>query len=230
MIISVDGYSSTGKSTLAKDIARHYKIKYIDSGAMYRAVTYIALNNKWFNPETKKLNVPELLDLLDNTSVDFKVTEEGQYLTLNGNIIEEEIRTMKVSESVSYISKYASIRSKLVEKQRKFAESSSLVMDGRDIGTIVFPNADVKFFVDAKPEVRAKRRYDELINKGYPITFEEVKKNLLDRDHLDENRKVSPLKKAPDAILIDNTDLSRDEQLVKAIEIINKKAGKNFKK
>jgi cytidylate kinase len=230
MIISVDGYSSTGKSTLAKDIARHYKIKYIDSGAMYRAVTYIALNNKWFNPETKKLNVPELLNLLDNTSVDFKVTEEGQYLTLNGNIIEEEIRTMKVSESVSYISKYASIRSKLVEKQRKFAESSSLVMDGRDIGTIVFPNADVKFFVDANPEVRAKRRYDELINKGYPITFEEVKKNLLDRDHLDENRKVSPLKKAPDAILIDNTDLSRDEQLVKAIEIINKKAGKNFKK
>lgn len=230
MIISVDGYSSTGKSTLARDIARHYQLKYIDSGAMYRAVTFMAIKNNWFDPEQKKIDEEELLPALDHCNIDFEVTDKGQYLTLDGENIENEIRSMQISESVSYISKFPSVRSKLVQKQRKFAESSGLVMDGRDIGTVVFPDADVKFFIDADPEVRAARRYDELIKKGYKTTLQEVKQNLIKRDHIDENREQSPLKKASDAILIDNTHLTRQEQLRKAIEIINKKRGKNFKK
>lgn len=228
MIVAVDGYSSTGKSTLARDIARHYGIKYIDSGAMYRAVTLYALRHGLYDPETERLDETGLKEALEKMDIDFYVDgrSKEQALLLNGENVENEIRQMEVSRSVSMISRYAFVRRKLVEKQRAFALSSSLVMDGRDIGTVVFPEADVKIFMTASVEVRARRRYDELLEKGYAISFEEVKSNVEERDHIDETREESPLRKADDALVMDNSYLSREEQLERTLAIIGDKWGR----
>ena len=227
MIVAVDGYSSTGKSTLAKDIARHYSIKYIDSGAMYRAVTLLALRQGYYEPATRQLDELGLRKALDSIHIDFLVDAAGgtQFLMMNGENVEDEIRRMEVSQSVSIISRYRFVREKLVEKQRAFAKTGSLVMDGRDIGTVVFPGADVKIFMTASPEVRARRRYDELSAKGVAVQFEEVKANVQERDYIDENRQESPLRQAGDAVVIDNSCLTREEQLQQALEIIRQQAG-----
>ena len=225
IIIAVDGYSSTGKSTLAKDIARHLRIKYIDSGAMYRAVTLFALRKGLFNPENHVLNEQALRKAMESLNLDFRIDRDTaeQYLVMNGENVEEEIRRMEVSQSVSFISKYGFVREKLVEKQRAFADNNSLVMDGRDIGTVVFPQADVKIFMTASTEMRARRRYDELLSKAVEVDFDAVRKNVEERDHIDENRKESPLRKAPDAFVIDNSHMSREEQFIKAMQIIQQK-------
>jgi len=228
VIVAVDGYSSTGKSTLAKDIARHYAIKYIDSGAMYRAVTLYALRQKLYDPAMGKLDEQGLKNALEHLRIDFMVDTQNhqQYLLLEGENVEHEIRQMEVSQSVSIISRYGFVRRKMVDKQRAFARHDSLVMDGRDIGTVVFPGADVKIFMTASPEVRARRRYDELTEKGYQVSLQEVQKNVEERDHIDETREESPLRKADDAIVIDNSHLTRQEQLQKAVQIIGEKTGK----
>jgi cytidylate kinase len=223
-VIAVDGFSSTGKSTLAKDIARHYKIRYIDSGAMYRAVTYYAMKNDIIDTITDHINEDRLKEALKNIELDFVRDKDTQiqFITLNGKNVEEQIRQMDVSNYVSYISKYPFVREKMVERQREFEKRGSLVMDGRDIGTVVFPNADVKFFVVADAGIRAQRRYKELKEKGFENTLEEVRKNIEERDEMDQNRKISPLRKAEDAIEFDNSHLTREEQLREAIKIIEK--------
>lgn len=221
-IIAIDGFSSTGKSTLAKDIAKHYKIRYIDSGAMYRAVTLYALRNNIIDTQRNSLNEEKLKRSLEHIHVDFvRDHKTGQQeICLNNENVEDQIRKMDVSSYVSHISSLGFVREKMVEKQREFKHYGSLVMDGRDIGTVVFPDANIKLFVIADKKVRAQRRYEELKSKGYDITFEEVMKNIEERDRMDQNREVSPLRKAEDAIEFDNTNLSRSEQLSKAIRII----------
>ncbi|MFO8234247.1 MAG: (d)CMP kinase [Bacteroidales bacterium] len=220
--IAVDGFSSTGKSTIAKDIAKHYNIRYIDSGAMYRAVTLFALRNELIDTTIRHIDKKRLRESLENVDIDFlrDIKNNTQTITLNKENVEEQIRKMDVNNYVSHISSIGFVREKMVQKQREFQKQGSVVMDGRDIGTVVFPDADVKFFVVADKTVRARRRYEELKSKGQIISFAEVMKNIEERDRIDQNRDVSPLKKASDAIEFDNTNLSRDEQLTKAIEII----------
>ncbi len=227
LIITVDGYSSTGKSTLARDLARHFRIRYIDSGAMYRAVTLYTLRNGIYDPQSDNLNEEMLNREIPTLEIDFLVddTTGRQSTILNGENVEQAIRTMEVSGAVSQISKVKFVRERLVEKQRAFGKEGGVVMDGRDIGTVVFPNADLKIFLTASAEVRAKRRYDELMEKRYKVTWDEVLSNVRQRDYLDEHREVSPLRKAPDAELLDNSVLDREEQLEKAIKIVREKTG-----
>lgn len=220
--ISVDGFSSCGKSTLAKDIASTLGFVYIDSGAMYRAVTFYALQNNFFT--NNNLNINEFLKKLNDVSVDFLIDNSGKIFTLlNKKNVEEEIRSLEVSSKVSIISSIPEVRRKMVDLQRKFSKNKSVVMDGRDIGTVVFPDADLKFFITADIDTRTQRRYQELKAKGIDPDFEQVKQNLIERDFLDQTRQDSPLKKADDAIVIDNSNLTKDEQLMLALDYIKKK-------
>lgn len=221
LIIAVDGFSSTGKSTLAQDIAKHYGIRYIDSGAMYRAVTLYAINQRLIDPKTSIVDEKKLKKEIDKIKIDFRRTSDNQQCTyLNGRNVDKEIRQMAVNNQVSHISKIRFVREKMVEKQREFAREGGVVMDGRDIGTVVFPGADIKLFITASAEIRAERRFKELKEKGIEANFNDVLTNLKERDAIDQNRETSPLKKAPDAYEIDNSNLSRDEQLKEAINII----------
>ncbi len=222
LIIAVDGFSSTGKSTLAQDIAKHYGIRYIDSGAMYRAVTLYALQKGLIDQTTSAIQVEELKKELDKMKIDFKrTTNNQQSIYLNNHNVDKEIRQMAVNNQVSHISKIRFVREKMVEKQRKFSHEGGLVMDGRDIGTVVFPEADIKLFITASAEIRAERRFKELKEKGIKADYNEVLNNLKERDAIDQGRETSPLKKAPDAFEIDNSNLSREEQLKKAISLID---------
>ncbi len=219
--IAVDGFSSCGKSTLAKDLASELGFIYIDSGAMYRAVTLYAIRKGFFVDQN--LNSVELINSLNQVNIDFTTDENSNLITLlNEENVEAEIRSLSVSSKVSIISSVPEVRKKMVELQRQMSAKKSVVMDGRDIGTVVFPDADIKFFVTADIETRAKRRFLELLEKGQNPDFEEVKKNIFDRDFLDQNRSDSPLIKAPDAILIDNTNLNRTGQLELALSYIKK--------
>ena len=221
LIIAVDGYSSCGKSTFAKAIAKELDYLYIDSGAMYRAVTLFAVRNQYVNKE--KIQEGKLIDALDSITIDFKKNNDGQYETyLNGENIEDEIRGVKVSECVSNVSKIKEVRSKLVLLQRSFPGNKGVVMDGRDIGTTVFPNADLKIFMTAEPEIRAKRRYDELVAKGLHVEFYEIMKNIEERDIQDSTRKESPLRKANDAIVLDNSYMTPEEQMIWFRDLIRK--------
>ena len=204
--IAIDGHSSTGKSTLAKALAKHLDILYLDSGAMYRAVALHQIRHN--------LNDKELIDQLDDIEVSFNAQNE---ICLNGAVVENEIRKMEVSNKVSGVAQIPEVRKKLVELQQKVPQS--VVMDGRDIGTVVFPSARLKLFMTARPEIRAKRRYNELIAKGDKVSLEEVLENLKSRDFQDENRATDPLRAAADAIYFDNSDLSLDQQLEKAIQL-----------
>ena len=204
--IAVDGHSSTGKSTLAKALAKHLGILYLDSGAMYRAVALHQIRHN--------LNDKELIDQLDDIEVSFNSQNE---ICLNGAVVEDEIRKMEVSNKVSGVAQIPEVRKKLVELQQKVPQS--VVMDGRDIGTVVFPSAQLKLFMTARPEIRARRRYNELIAKGDKVSLEEVLENLKSRDFQDENRTTDPLRAAADAIYFDNSDLSLDQQLEKAIQL-----------
>lgn len=212
VIIAIDGFSSCGKSTLAKDLASSLNFTYLDSGAMYRAVTlYFIENNIPYDDKSVVINA------LDQINIEF---EKGSNRTiLNGIDVESEIRSPRVTEKVSPVSTVSEIRRKLVAKQRLLAEKGNMVMDGRDIGTVVFPNAELKIFLTASKDVRTQRRFEELKRKGFSISWEEVRKNLLSRDKIDSSREDSPLSQAPDAVLLDNSNLSRKEQNVMVVAL-----------
>lgn len=213
IIIAIDGHSSCGKSTMAKSLAKELGYVYIDSGAMYRVVTLVALRNGWI--ENKVPNKEKILSGLKDIHITFKWDEEkGMNTTfLNGENVEDEIRRLEVSENVSPISTIAEVREEMVRQQRENGKSKGIVMDGRDIGTVVFPDAELKIFMTASPEIRAQRRYLELTEKGQKVNFEEILANVEGRDKIDSSRAVSPLKKADDALVLDNSHLSREQQL-----------------
>lgn len=223
LIIAIDGFSSCGKSTLAKGIAGQLGYLYIDSGAMYRSVTLYCLKNGIISGD--KVNVDLLINHLDLLDIRFELnTLTQKYETwLNGENVEEEIRNPEVASNVSNVSKIPEVREKLVALQRRIGENKGIVMDGRDIGTVVFPLADMKFFMTADPMIRAQRRLNEMKAKGLLVNLEEVLHNIKDRDFIDQNRDVSPLRKADDAIEIDNSNLTQDEQLDVVMKIINQK-------
>lgn len=216
--IAIDGYSSTGKSTLAKQLAKHLNYIYVDTGAMYRAVTLFAIQNDFFTED--ELIVSKLLKALPTINLSFKSIAKDALPTihLNGVSVEKEIRNMKVSEKVSLVATIPEVRRKLVEQQHKMGEHKGVVMDGRDIGTVVFPNAELKLFMTATPEVRAQRRYNELIAQGEKVSFDEVLHNVQERDRIDTTREDSPLIKAEDAIEIDNSNMNLEEQFI----VVNK--------
>ncbi len=213
IIIAIDGHSSCGKSTMAKALAKELGYVYIDSGAMYRVVTLVALRNGWI--ENKVPNKEKILEGLKDIRITFKWDEEkGMNTTfLNGENVEDEIRQLEVSENVSPISTIAEVREEMVHQQRENGRNKGIVMDGRDIGTVVFPDAELKIFMTASSEIRAQRRYLELTEKGQEVNFEEILANVEGRDKIDSTRAVSPLKKADDAVVLDNSHLSRKEQL-----------------
>ena len=210
--IAVDGFSSSGKSTMAKKLAKTVGYAYIDSGAMYRAVTLYCLENNLFDGD--RLDTEALERQLDNIRVTFGVNAEGKTETyLNGRNVETEIRQMPVSSKVSIVAAVPSVRHALVRQQQELGKGKGIVMDGRDIGTTVFPDAEMKVYVDASPETRARRRYDELVGKGdTSVSYEEVYRNVCERDHIDMNRSESPLRKADDAVVLNNSDMTIEEQ------------------
>lgn len=217
--IAIDGYSSCGKSTLAKQLAAHLGYIYIDSGAMYRAITLFAIENQLFDSEG--LDLESLLHKLPEIDVRFDRSEKGRnQVLLNGVQVENKIREMRVSERVSEIAAIPEVRHKLVKLQQAMAADKGVVMDGRDIGTHVMPDAELKLFMTASPEIRAQRRYDELKAKGMDVSYEEVLKNLSERDETDSNRATNPLRQADDAIVFDNSHLTPEAQFNRAIELV----------
>lgn len=211
--IAIDGFSSCGKSTMAKDLARELGYVYVDTGAMYRCVTLYALRHGLFRADGT-INLPQLEAEIPNINISFKLNKEtGRPDTyLNNENVESEIRTMEVSSHVSPIAAVPFVRAALVAQQQKMGEDKGIVMDGRDVGTVVFPNAELKIFVTASAEVRAQRRYDELKAKGMEADFEEILENVKQRDYIDSHREVSPMRKADDAIELDNSHISIAEQ------------------
>ncbi len=227
--IAIDGYSSCGKSTIAKAVARALNYFYVDSGAMYRAITLFALQNNCFKKDNS-LDVENLTRVLDHVIVSFKYnTETGeQEIYLNGQNVQKEIRSIQVSNHVSAVSSVKEVRLKLVRLQKRLAESKGVVMDGRDIGTVVMPDAELKLFMIADHFIRAKRRYDELKSNGLDVQLEEIEKNIASRDAMDTSREIDPLKQADDAVVVDNSNLTLEEQFqfvvgqaMKRIESLN---------
>lgn len=213
IIIAIDGYSSCGKSTMAKDLAKEIGYIYVDTGAMYRAITLYALRNNLFE-ENGGIKTDELKAQMSQIHISFRLNKEtGRPETyLNGENVEKEIRSMEVSSHVSPIATVDFVRAALVEQQQRMGEEKGIVMDGRDIGTVVFPHAELKIFVTASAEVRAQRRYDELMAKGENVNFDEILRNVQERDYIDSHREVSPLRKADDALELDNSHMSIAEQ------------------
>jgi cytidylate kinase len=222
LIIAIDGYSSCGKSTFARLIAKELNYIFIDSGAMYRAVTLFCMRRKYISRAWE--NIPAIVSELADIHIDFVFNAViNEYETfLNSENVEREIRSMEVTSYVSRISQIPEVRARMVELQRHIGASKGIVMDGRDIGTVVFPNADLKIFMTASVEIRAKRRYSELKNNGLNIDFEEIKRTIIARDIADENRDISPLRRADDAIILDNSKMSVDEQMIWVKKIIEK--------
>ncbi len=211
--IAIDGYSSCGKSTMAKDLAKEIGYVYVDTGAMYRSVTLYALRNKLFDAEGN-VKVDELGKKMPEIHISFKFNEATGRpdCYLNGELVEKEIRSLEVSSHVSPIAAIPFVREALVAQQKKMGEDKGIVMDGRDIGTTVFPDAELKIFVTASSQVRAQRRYDELQEKGMPADFEDILKNVEERDYIDTHRETSPLRQAEDAIVLDNSQLTIPQQ------------------
>ena len=201
IIITIDGSSSTGKSSLAKAIAKHYGFKHIDSGAMYRALTFYAQDKKLLDDSF--FDVQTLISQLPTIDIDFSQKDD---ITLNGKIIEDKVRSMEVSNKVSIVAKEPQLRQFMVAKQRQLGAKGSVVMDGRDIGSVVFPNATIKFFLKASMEVRTNRRFAELVDKGKHVSIEEVRNNIAKRDHIDSNRDDSPLVIPENAIVLSNDE------------------------
>ncbi len=224
--IAIDGYSSTGKSTIAKQLAKALGYIYIDTGAMYRAVTLFAIKNNFIGD--KRDNMGALVQLLPKVNLAFIHNEDLDHadIYLNGENVEKEIRTLKVSNYVSKIATLEEVRYKLVDMQKKMGKQKGIVMDGRDIGTVVFPEAELKIFMTASVETRAFRRYKELLDKGEKVSYKEVLKNVQNRDYIDSHREFSPLKKADDAIEFDNSDMGLNEQFERmynfALRVIDK--------
>lgn len=219
IIIAVDGFSSTGKSTVAKELAKHLKYVYVDTGAMYRAVALFAMRNECIVEQ--EIDKEKLLNKLDEIQLDFRHTDEYDFaaIHLNGENVEKDIRGMEVSQYVSKVAQIPEVRKMLVEQQQKMGRNKGIVMDGRDIGTVVFPDAALKLFMTSSANIRARRRFEELMAKGEEVTFDEVLKNVISRDTLDTTRKDSPLIKAADAIEIDNSNLTRAAQFEKILEL-----------
>lgn len=213
IVIAIDGFSSCGKSTMAKDLAREVGYIYVDTGAMYRAVTLFAMRHDMFATDGS-INEEELKRLLPEVSVSFRINAETKMpeTCLNGEGVEREIRTLEVSQHVSPVAALPFVREKLVEQQQAMGKEKGIVMDGRDIGTVVFPDAELKIFVTASPEIRAERRFKELQAKGMPADFDEILKNVEQRDYIDTHRETSPLRQADDALVLDNSHLSIAEQ------------------
>jgi cytidylate kinase len=223
IVIAIDGHSSCGKSTLAKSLARELGYIYIDSGAMYRVVTLHALRNGWIvdgQPEKEKV-IAGVKDL--KITFDWDEKTEKNTTFLNGENVEDEIRQLEVSRNVSPISTIAEVRREMVKQQRENGKNKGIVMDGRDIGTVVFPDAELKIFLTASPEIRAQRRYLELKEKDQEVEFDEILKNVEERDSIDSGREVSPLRKADDALVLDNSYLTREEQLRWSLERVKEK-------
>lgn len=222
IIIAIDGYSSTGKSTMARQLAKTIGYRYIDSGAMYRAVTLWAMLHGVIRPDGS-VDVDSLSASLPEIKVDFSVQPDGtQLTTLNGKTVEREIRSLEVSSHVSKIAAIPAVRHALTAMQRQMGDEKGIVMDGRDIGTTVFPDAEMKVFCDASAEKRASRRLLELQTKGENVSYEEVLANVRERDYLDEHREESPLRCAPDAVKLDNSDMTIDEQNHVLLDLYNK--------
>ncbi|EMQ93950.1 MULTISPECIES: (d)CMP kinase [Xanthomarina] len=221
--IAIDGFSSTGKSTVAKQLANHLGYIYVDSGAMYRAVTWYAMQHHFIS--NTYFHVQDLIAHLDQIDITFTFNPNLGYaeVYLNGKNVEKQIRTLEVSGFVSQVAEISEVRELLVKQQQKMGESKGIVMDGRDIGTVVFPNAELKIFMTASPETRANRRYQELLSKGEQVSYNEVLHNVQERDYIDSNRKDSPLVKAKDAIEIDNSNLSLEEQFNKILQLVETK-------
>ena len=225
IIIAIDGHSSCGKSTMAKQLAQQLNYIYVDTGAMYRCVTLYAINNGMFSG--KSLDSDALEQRIGEVKISFTRDEAGQLCAmLNGKNVEKEIRGMSVSERVSMVAKQPFVRKMLVEQQQRMGQDKGLVMDGRDIGTTVFPDAELKIFVTASAEVRAERRYKELLDKGENANYEDILANVKERDYMDSHRAVSPLRMADDAVLLDNSYMTIEEQnqwlLAKVNETLSK--------
>ena len=211
IIVAIDGFSSCGKSTMAKELAKYAGYIYVDTGAMYRAVALFALQNGWMNDE--EINETELKNHISEIEITFKTNESGlQETYLNGENVENEIRTLRAANGASRVSTIGFVRREMVRQQQAMGTEKGVVMDGRDIGTVVFPDADLKIYLTASPEVRAQRRFDELKAKGETVNYDDVLLNVKERDFRDSNRAESPLYKASDAIEIDNSNLSLEEQ------------------
>ena len=224
--IAIDGFSSCGKSTMAKDLAKRIGYVYVDTGAMYRAVTLFALRNGLFDEQGKVME-NALQERMDDINISFQFNAETSRpdTYLNGELVEKEIRGMEVSDRVSLVSAIPFVREAMVAQQQRMGQEKGIVMDGRDIGTTVFPDAELKVFVTASAEVRAERRYKELIDKGMEADYDEILKNVQERDYLDSHREVSPLRKADDAIELDNSHMTipeQDEWLMQRFEELTK--------
>ena len=215
IIIAIDGYSSCGKSTISRDLAKKLGYRYIDTGAMYRAVTYYLIKNKIDIEDHHAVS-----DALTHIHIDFDYDDAGKQITiLNGENLEKYIRMADIVDNVSQVSTIKEVRHFLVSQQQKMGESKGIVMDGRDIGTVVFPNAELKIFMTANEDIRIQRRFAELETLGIKMSLEEVRENIRKRDYTDTHREESPLRQAEDAIVIDNTNLSREQQLEKAYRL-----------
>lgn len=222
--IAIDGFSSCGKSTMAKDLAKKLGYVYVDTGAMYRAVTLYAMRNGLFNADGS-VKTADLERQMNKINITFKLnkTAERPNTYLNNELVENDIRTLEVSNHVSQIAAVPFIREAMVAQQQRMGKDKGVVMDGRDIGTTVFPEAELKVFVTASAEVRAQRRYDELKEKGMPADFNDILKNVQERDYIDSHREVSPLRKAPDAIELDNSHMTIAEQSAWLMELVKQK-------
>ena len=218
--IAIDGFSSTGKSTLAKQLAKHLGYIYVDSGAMYRAVALFAMQNGYISKDY--FDFETLVQSLDSVKLHFEFNAELGFaeMFLNNHNVEKEIRTIEVSNFVSKVAEVSEVRAKLVEQQQAMGKDKGVVMDGRDIGTVVFPNAELKIFMTASSETRAQRRFDELKAKGDAVSYEEVLKNVQERDYIDTHREDSPLVKSEDAVEIDNSYLNKQEQFDAVLELV----------
>ncbi len=223
IIIAIDGFSSTGKSTLAKQLAKELGYVYVDTGAMYRAVTYFAMQNHWVSEA--HLDKEQVVQNLNKVQLRFQFNDVLGFaeMYLNGVNVEKEIRTLEVSQNVSRIAEISEVRAKLVQQQQEMGQDKGIVMDGRDIGTVVFPKAELKIFMTASAETRAQRRYQELLGKSQKVTYNEVLENVQQRDYIDTHRDDSPLVQAEDAVVIDNSDLTREEQFTKVLALVNQK-------
>ena len=219
--IAIDGFSSTGKSTLAKQIAKRLGYVYVDTGAMYRAVTLFAMQNSFI--DAFEFNKKALIDNLPNIQLKFQFNPELGFgeMYLNGVNVEKQIRSLEVSNFVSLVAEVSEVRAMLVKQQQQMGKDKGVVMDGRDIGTVVFPDAELKIFMTAGADVRAQRRFDELTEKGQLVSYDRVLENVLQRDFIDTNRDDSPLVKADDAVEIDNSYLTREEQFQKVLDLVN---------
>jgi cytidylate kinase len=218
--IAIDGFSSTGKSTLAKQLAKHLGYVYVDTGAMYRAVAYFAMKNEFIN--TDYFEKSSLINSLPNIKLHFQFNPDLGFaeMYLNNENIEKQIRTIEVSNFVSKVAEVSEVRAKLVEQQQEMGKNKGIVMDGRDIASVVFPNAELKIFMTASAQTRAQRRFEELQQKGDSVSFDEVLKNVEERDYIDTHRADSPLVKDKNAVEIDNSNLSREEQFEKVLNLV----------